>query len=148
MEFILKEFIALSARELFEIYRLRSEVFVVEQNCVYRDIDDKDLSSLHVMLLNNQELIGYCRILPPGSSYKEPSIGRVAVIKTSRGNGSGKLLMKHSLNKTMELFDNQDIVISAQSYLRQFYTELGFTAEGEEYLEDDIPHIKMRHKSL
>ena len=147
MEFVVKDFNALSVKELFEIYKLRSEVFIVEQNCAYQDVDDKDLSSLHLMLYKEEELIGYCRILPPGISYKESSIGRVAVKESQRKLGAGKFLMKYSISKTLELFKDQDIVISAQSYLLKFYSDLGFSPEGKGYLEDNIPHIKMRHKS-
>jgi len=146
MEFSIKDFNALTTKELFEIYKLRSEVFIVEQNCAYQDVDDKDLSALHVMLFSGPELAGYSRILPPGISYSEPSIGRVALRKKFRNKGSGKVLMKQSLNKTLELFKNQNIVISAQSYLIKFYNGLGFVQEGEEYLEDDIPHVQMRYK--
>ena len=147
MHFTLKEFSALSTTELFEIYKLRSEVFVVEQNCAYQDVDDKDLSAFHLMLFEDDQLAGYTRILPPTVSYTEPSIGRVAVKKEFRTQGTGKILMKQSIKQSLELFNNQNIVISAQSYLLKFYTELGFTREGEEYLEDDIPHVKMKYKN-
>ncbi|PBQ34311.1 GNAT family N-acetyltransferase [Sphingobacteriaceae bacterium] len=146
MRYILKDFTSLSTQELFEIYKLRSDIFVVEQNCAYQDVDDKDLSSFHVMLFSDHQLAGYSRLLPPGTSYQEPSIGRVAVKREFRTQGLGKSLMKHSIKQTLELYNNQAIVISAQAYLLKFYTDLGFTKEGEEYLEDDIPHIKMRYK--
>ena len=144
MEFILKDFSSLSIKELFDIYKLRSQIFIVEQNCAYQDVDDKDVISHHLMVTDNTKLIGYCRILPPNSSYKEPSIGRVAVTKDSRNKGFGKLLMKHAINETRKMYKNQFIVISAQFYLLRFYSDLGFTAEGPQYLEDNIPHIKMR----
>ncbi len=147
MEFTIKNFASLSTKELFEIYKLRSEVFIVEQNCAYQDVDEKDLSSFHVMMFEGNQLIGYTRILPPGISYKEAAIGRVALRQECRKNGSGKTLMKYSINKTLELFKDQSVVISAQSYLIKFYTELGFLQEDKEYLEDDIPHVKMRFKS-
>ena len=117
MNFIIKEFSSLSAKELFEVYKLRSEVFVVEQNCAYQDVDHKDLSAIHVMMYNDEILIGYSRILPPFVSYKEPSIGRVVLKKEFRTKGLGKNLMKRSINKTRELFKDQAIVISAQTYL-------------------------------
>ena len=145
MHFSVKQFEQLSTKELFEIYKLRSKVFVVEQNCPYQDIDEKDTEAFHVLMLDNHLLLGYSRILPPGISYKEPSIGRVVVDKEFRGNQSGKSLMKYSLNKALELYKNQDVVISAQLYLIRFYSELGFIKEGAEYLEDDIPHVKMRY---
>lgn len=148
MHFTFKEFSALSTTELFEIYKLRSEVFIVEQTCAYQDVDDKDLSAFHVMLFEKDQLIGYTRILPPGISYTEPSIGRVVLKKEFRTQGTGKLLMKQSIKQSLELFHNQIIVISAQSYLLTFYTGLGFSKEGEEYLEDDIPHVKMKYNAL
>jgi ElaA protein len=148
MDFVSKSFNALSPKELFNIYRLRSEVFVVEQNCAYQDVDEKDLVAIHLMLANSEQLLAYCRILPPTISYKEPSIGRVVVAKEFRGDGLGKEIMKQSLKISLELFENQDIVISAQTYLTKFYKDLGFEPEGEGYLEDDIPHIKMRLKHL
>jgi ElaA protein len=145
MEFLIKEFNSLSTNQLFEIYKLRSEVFIVEQNCAYQDIDAMDLSAKHVMLFDNGTLAAYARILPPGISYKEePAIGRVVVKKTFRGKDLGKLLMQQCIDKIQDTYSNSDIIISAQSYLLRFYSDLGFKAEGKEYLEDDIPHTKMR----
>jgi len=146
MYFVTKTFAELSARELYGIYFLRSEVFVVEQQCAYQDPDDKDLKALHVMVIDFEKLIGYSRILAPGISYKEASIGRLAVKKEFRGVGAGKKLMNYCIHKTLQLYKNQDIVISAQSYLFKFYTELGFVKEGSKYDEDKIPHVKMRYK--
>jgi len=148
MQFVALQFIHLTGRELFEIYKLRSAVFVVEQNCAYQDVDDKDILAHHLMLYDETQLVGYCRILPPTVSYNQPSIGRVCVAQARRKNGTGKLLMKKAINETLELFDNQDIVIFAQYYLFKFYTDLGFKQEGKEYLEDDISHVQMRYKSL
>jgi ElaA protein len=145
MDFSVKDFGTLSAKELFEIYKLRGEVFVVEQNCAYQDVDDLDLSAFHILMFQKQELAGYCRIIPPGVHQKNPHIGRVVIKQRFRKKGSGKILMKYSINKTLELFKNQDIIISAQLYLFKFYTELGFNSEGSQYLEDNIPHIKMRY---
>lgn len=145
MNFSVKLFSDLTVNELFEIYKLRSEVFVVEQRCAYQDVDDKDLEAFHVMLWQGTQLSAYCRILAPGVSYPQPSIGRVAVAAAFRKQNLGKALMKYSIHKTLELFNNQEIVISAQAYLIPFYTHLGFKSEGEQYPEDDIPHIKMRY---
>jgi ElaA protein len=144
MVFTTKEFNSLSPKELFEIYKLRNQVFIVEQNCPYQDVDEKDISSFHLMLIKHEKLVAYCRILPPGVSYKEPSIGRVVVAQEFRKNEYGKILMKHCINETVKRFNNQAIVISAQVYLLKFYTNLGFVPEGAHYLEDDIPHVKMR----
>lgn len=148
MNFSIKPFSDLTVNELFKIYKLRNEVFVVEQNCAYQDVDDKDLAAFHVMLWQGIQLSAYCRILAPGVSYAQPSIGRVAVATAFRKQNLGKELMKYSIHKTLELFNNQEIVISAQAYLIPFYTQLGFKSEGEQYPEDDIPHIKMRYTPL
>lgn len=148
MEYRVKPFSALLPEELFQIYYLRSEVFIVEQNCVYQDVDHKDPAALHVMWFEGAELLAYARILPPGLSYKEASIGRVAVKQQFRGKGTGRKLMKYCIQQTLELFKNQGIVISAQAYLERFYTELGFTAEGNHYLLDNILHIDMRFKRI
>lgn len=147
MEFFIEEFNALTAKQLFEIYKLRSEVFIVEQNCAYQDIDDMDASAKHVMLFDKDVLAAYARIMPPGISYKEPAIGRVVVKKTFRGKDLGKLLMQQCIDQLQDTYTNSEIVISAQSYLLKFYSDLGFKAEGKEYLEDDIPHTKMRLNS-
>jgi predicted GNAT family N-acyltransferase len=143
-QFLTKSFSQLSTIELFKIYKLRSEVFIVEQNCAYQDVDEKDLKAFHILMIEEEELVGYCRAIPPGISYDEASIGRVTVVKTHRHHGIGKQLMEYSVQKTLDLFAAKEIVISAQSYLKKFYTDLGFEAEGQDYLEDDIPHIKMR----
>ncbi len=145
MHITVKEFEKLSTNELFEIYKLRAKVFVVEQNCAYQDIDEKDLKAFHVLMLDNHLLLGYCRIIPPGFAYPEVAIGRVVVDSKSRGNGSGKKLMDYAISKSLELFPNQQLLISAQLYLLKFYTDLGFESEGENYLEDDIPHVQMRY---
>ncbi|MDX2172077.1 MAG: GNAT family N-acetyltransferase [Bacteroidota bacterium] len=133
----------LSAQQLFNIYKLRSEVFIVEQHCAYQDVDDFDLKANHILLSNNNELIAYARILPPNTNYPQPSIGRVCVSINHRSHKYGKQLMNFCIKETKGLYPKQQIVISAQTYLLKFYTELGFTAIGEGYLEDDIPHIKM-----
>jgi len=146
MKFILSTFNDLSVKQLYEIYKLRSMVFVVEQNCAYQDVDEKDPEAFHFLMMEEEQLVGYCRILPPGISYRQCAIGRVVIDPHHRGKELGRLLMKQCVNKTRELFPNQDIIISAQTYLLKFYNSLGFVAEGEGYLEDDIPHTKMRLK--
>lgn len=144
MEFIIKEFNSLSAKQLFEIYKLRSEIFIVEQNCAYQDVDDIDLISKHIMVFEDGVLSAYARLVPPGGIYKEPAIGRVVVKKSFRGKDLGKLLMQQAIDTLQDLYINTDLVLSAQSYLLKFYKDLGFKAEGSEYLEDNIPHTKMR----
>lgn len=145
ISFITKSFNELSNTELYQLLQLRSEVFVVEQNCVYLDMDNKDEKSFHVLGYENGKLVACTRLVPPGVSYEsEPSIGRVVTHPSVRQSGYGKLLMEYSIAKTKELFNSSVIVIGAQSYLDRFYQNLGFVPEGEEYLEDDIPHRTMR----
>jgi ElaA protein len=143
MPFVVKSFGDLSVTELFKIYFLRAQVFVVEQNCVYQDVDKKDLKAWHVLHLEHEQLVAYARIVP-GDGEMGPSIGRVVVDLAARKNGKGRNLMQISIQKAEELFPGKDIVISAQTYLHKFYTDLGFKSEGNTYLEDGIPHIKMR----
>ncbi|MBK7667593.1 MAG: GNAT family N-acetyltransferase [Sphingobacteriaceae bacterium] len=144
MNFILKPYKELTVDELYEALKLRSAIFVIEQNCNYQDMDDKDQGSYHLLGYDEGKLVAYARILPKGLSYKEASIGRVVVDKNFRGRSAGKELMKRAIADAMELFSTNEIVISAQCYLERFYSDLGFKIEGESYLEDDIPHIKMR----
>ena len=146
--FVLKKFQELSPYELYEIIRLRVEVFVVEQNCVYQDLDNKDLHAHHLMLfLESGELAAHTRILPSKISYPEyPSIGRVVSDLKFRSQGFGRRVMEESLHQMEKLFPGQAIKISAQSYLLNFYSDFGFTPVGEEYMEDNIPHTAMiRH---
>ena len=146
MEVFFKSFAECSQQEIFDFYYLRSEVFVVEQNCAYQDVDEKDLKSLHVLFRDEEKLAAYCRILPPGLSYPETAIGRVVVPKKERSKGYAKELMRRSIDYCFVHFPQHDIVISAQSYLDQFYCDLNFITEGKAYLEDNIPHQKMRLK--
>lgn len=143
MNFETIAFNKLSLNQLYTIYKLRSKVFVVEQNCPYQDIDEYDLIAHHVLVLNFDEIIGYARILPANSNYPEPSIGRVLVEKEHRAKNLGKRLMDYCITQTKTLYPGQKITISAQTYLLKFYSNLGFTAVGTDYLEDNIPHIKM-----
>ncbi len=136
----------MTALEWHRALALRAQVFVVEQNCAYQDPDGKDLVSYHLLMESGEELVAYARLVPPGVSFDEASIGRVVTSKTVRGNGWGKALMDVAIAQTQKKFEVQEICISAQSYLLKFYSDLGFEAEGEEYLEDDIPHRKMRRK--
>ena len=138
-----KSFKDLTNEELYEISRLRQEVFVVEQNCPYQDADGKDLKSFHVEGKINGELIAYSRIVLPGVSYKEVSIGRVVTSPKARRTGAGKMLMKKTMGYIQKEFGNISIRIGAQLYLQKFYEGFGFVREGDEYLEDGIPHIIM-----
>ena len=145
MQFQLKTFNDFTASELYEVMRLRSEVFVVEQNCAYQDLDGKDNEALHVLGFVEKELAGYARLLKPGVAYKEAAIGRVVVAKKFRGRNFGIDLMKNAISQCQKKFSSSEIIVSAQKYLEKFYSDLGFVTEGEGYLEDDIPHIKMRY---
>jgi len=137
----------LSVAELYAILQLRYEVFVIEQNCIYQDADDKDQKSFHLMCWDGDKLVAYCRILPPGLSYKDPSIGRVVSSPAYRDRGYGRKLMKLAITKTHEQFNCKNITISAQQYLEKFYASLGFVKVSDPYLEDNIPHIQMEFES-
>jgi len=140
-----KKFEELSVEELYMVLRLRCEVFVVEQNCPYLDPDNKDQGSLHLMGKTGEQLVAYARLIPPGISYPESSIGRVVSSPSARRTGAGKELMNEAIRITYESFENAPIRIGAQLYLKKFYEELGFTQASEQYLEDGIPHIEMTH---
>ncbi len=138
-----KAFDFLTPPELYSILQLRSEVFIVEQNCVYQDCDDKDQGSYHFMGWQKNKLVAYTRLLPAGLSYKEISIGRVVTSPLIRRTKIGKELMVRSMNKIHELFGKSPIKIGAQLYLKDFYESLGFAQNSDVYLEDGIEHIKM-----
>jgi len=138
-----KSFDELSNIELYHILQLRTEVFVVEQNCVYQDMDGKDIKALHVICTKENEVIAYTRIFKPGDYMDHASIGRVVVKKSMREGGYGKEIMLASIKAIKDIFKATTIHLSAQTYLQKFYDELGFTAIGETYLEDDIPHVLM-----
>ena len=137
----------LSVEQLYAILRLRSEVFVVEQNCVFLDMDDKDYHCRHIMGWKEGRLGASARILPPGLAYPEPSIGRVVTALLFRRMGGGRELMEFSINKTRALYADEDIRIGAQLYLKDFYGSFGFKEEGAVYMEDGIPHIEMLLKA-
>lgn len=143
IKWVCKTFNDLSPEELYSILQLRSEVFVVEQNCVYQDMDDKDQQSYHFMGFIDNKLVAFTRLMPPGLSYAEMSIGRVVTSPSVRGKNIGRLLMQQSLTKVHELFGESAIKIGAQLYLKSFYESLGFIKCSELYLEDGIEHIKM-----
>jgi ElaA protein len=143
IEWSLKKFDDLTPLELYKIIQLRNEVFVVEQNCPYQDADNKDMSSYHFMGWDKDKLVAYTRLLPPGLSYTEPSIGRVVSSPAVRGSGIGKELMLKSIEQVKQLFGALPIKIGAQFYLYKFYTSLGFQQTSDIYLEDNIEHIEM-----
>jgi ElaA protein len=141
--YAIKSFEELSNEELYQILRLRSEVFVVEQNCVFQDMDNKDQESLHVMCYIDDKLAAYTRILPQGLSFEEVSIGRVITSPFYRGLGLGKEIMERSIAVCEKQFGSRPIRIGAQHYLKKFYNELGFVEIGNVYIEDGIEHIEM-----
>lgn len=143
LRWIIKSFEELLPEELYQLLRLRSEVFVVEQNCVFLDLDNKDQQSLHVMGWIDNILAVYVRILPPGLAYDEPSIGRVVSSPIYRRTGAGRILMEKAIQLTKTLYVGENIRIGAQLYLKDFYTSLGFERQGDVYLEDGIDHIEM-----
>lgn len=139
-----KKFSELSVEELYKILQLRNEVFVVEQNCAYQDCDGKDLNSYHVTGRNDETLIAYSRILPPGLPYPDAaSIGRVLTSPLARKQQAGKQLMIYSLKNLYRLFGDVKVSIGAQLYLKRFYESFHFTQTGSIYLEDGIEHIPM-----
>jgi ElaA protein len=139
----LKTFDQLSVSELYAIMRLRIEVFIVEQNCPYQDADDKDQSSYHLMGWEHGALVAYTRLLPPGLSFAEKSIGRVVTSPRARKRGLGYELMNESINQATTLFGKSPTRIGAQLYLKNFYEKLGFRKDSDIYLEDGIEHIEM-----
>jgi len=128
---------------LYEILKLRLEVFVVEQKCAYQDLDNKDEKALHLVGEENNKIIAYTRIFRKGDFFKNSSIGRVLVKKEYRNKDYGRIIMRRSIEKLKEDPKEEKIELSAQKYLLKFYSELGFEKKGEEYLEDNIPHVKM-----
>lgn len=143
LNWILKKFDGLTPVELYSIMQLRNEVFVVEQNCVYQDADDKDQLSLHFCGWDGDKLVAYTRIIPPGISYTEASIGRVVTSPAYRKTGAGRQLMQESISRTFGQFSCLAIKIGAQLYLIKFYQSFGFVQSSSAYLEDGIPHIEM-----
>lgn len=144
MEIIVKTFQELHPLELYHLLQLRIEVFVVEQNCPYQDLDGKDLHAHQVMGYQDGKIVAITRVLPPGISYDHYcSIGRVATALPIRRSGAGKTITQASIDLCGRLYPGVSIKISAQSYLLDFYQSFGFEKTGDEYLEDNIPHHAM-----
>ncbi len=151
MNWQIKKFDELSTNELYDFLKLRIDVFVVEQTCFYPDLDDLDRhhETLHLYCYLNDKIAAYLRILAKGQSYDEyPSIGRVIIAPHARGSGLGHELMEKAIEACCHSFPSQDIKISAQEHLEQYYNKHGFTRVSEMYLEDDIPHIAMIRKTV
>ena len=149
IEWEIKTFKALDTDELYELLRLRVDVFVVEQNCPYPELDGKDIhpETLHLIGKNKDgKIVAYSRILPPGLSYKQVSMGRVVVEKNSRGQGIFDILLKKALDQINRIWPNESIQIGAQMYLKDIYQSHGFEPASKSYIEDGIPHLDMIRK--
>ena len=136
----------LTKKELYKVLRLRAEVFIVEQNCVYQDIDDKDQKAMHLLAYKDNVIMGYTRLFAAGDYMDRASIGRVLIKKEYRKSGYGEELMRASIDGIKDIFNENTIKVSAQLYLKKFYETLGFIQMGEPYEEDGIPHILMIRK--
>lgn len=146
MEIIVKTFEDLSIHELYDFLQLRSEIFVVEQDCVYQDLDGKDAKALHIIGIKEGKTVAYTRCFMPGIYFEEASIGRVVVEANQRKFGYGHDIMKASVKAIKDHYNTEIIKLSAQTYLKKFYNTHGFIETGEGYLEDGIPHIAMIKK--
>ena len=145
MEIFIKHYTELTRDELYEILRARAEVFVVEQNCPYQDLDQKDIDAYHVYMKEDGEIVGYLRVLKRGVSYDDAgSIGRVITTAKGRGRGIGLALVLEGIKVAKECFGEEKLIISAQKYAVGFYEKAGFHRTEKEYLEDGIPHVQMR----
>ncbi len=143
MQIKVKTFQELSLEELYDVLALRSEVFVVEQDCVYQDIDGKDQKALHILGFKDEQLVAYTRCFNKGMYFEEASIGRVLVKEDQRKFGYGHVIFEASVKEIQSRFNTEKIKISAQKYLTKFYESHNFKQVGEGYLEDGIPHIAM-----
>ena len=144
MKFVVKHFSELTTRELFEIYKVRVAVFVVEQKCAYQEVDDMDREAYHLWFEDDDGIEAYLRLMPAGVARAEVSLGRVIAVK--RRSGLGTKIVAEGIRFAKEKLGASEIVIEAQTYVKKMYESLGFRAESEEFLEDGIPHIRMRLK--
>ena len=147
LNFIWRSFDSISKDELYDVLSLRQRVFIIEQDCFYEDLDYSDQDANHLLLYQDNKLIGYSRVFPPGIKYYAASIGRIVTDLDYRGKGYGKSITHESIQFLKNNFPESDITISAQYRLVDFYENLGVETEGNVYLEDDIDHIKMTLKS-
>ncbi|BAX51496.1 putative acyltransferase [Photobacterium damselae subsp. piscicida] len=143
----LLQFSQLTTHQLYELLRLRVDVFVVEQTCPYPELDGKDTLEdvYHLLGYQEQKLVACARLLAPTISYSGSSIGRVALAQSARGQGLGHQLIQQAIEHCYRLWPQHSIEIGAQHYLQDFYQQHGFSPFSEVYLEDDIPHLDMRH---
>ena len=145
LDWQIKHYRDLTLNEFHDIIALRSEVFVVEQNCAYQDLDGKDKKCYHLICRNGKgKIVATSRILPPGISYDNTAIGRVVIEEELRGQGTGHEMMKHCIDFCIKEFGNEPIIISAQKHLEKYYGKHEFVSTGNEYLEDGIPHVEMK----
>ena len=142
----IKSFEEITTSELYEIIKARVDVFVVEQDCPYPDLDDYDQKALHLWAEQDQKVLAYCRIFNQGIKYPETSIGRVLTTEKGRGKNFGKQLIQYAIETIENRFRTSEIRISAQDYLLRFYSGFGFEDTGKKYLEDNIPHTEMFRK--
>jgi ElaA protein len=142
----IKPFETLSLHQLQQLLQLRSEVFVVEQNCVYQDIDGKDEKAFHVLGIYESKIVAYARLFKPKDYFENASIGRVVIDRNCRDRKLGHILMREAIEAIRSHFNETQITISAQLYLKKFYESHGFVQTSEMYLEDDIPHIEMKRE--
>lgn len=144
----IRKFNELTTLELYEILKVRSEVFSVEQNSSYNDPDGKDIECIHFMIKEDHKIIAYLRVLKPGVSYDNPSIGRVLVTSEARGKGLARKIVCAGIDYIINSLNEDKITIGAQNYLRHFYESLGFEAISEVYIGNYIPHIDMKYSKV
>ena len=140
---VFKKFEELTNEELYETLSLRTEIFVLEQTCLYQDLDGRDQVCIHAVMYEGEKIVGYLRILPPGQTFDTTAIGRVIVPMEERRQGYARQLMVDTLKYIKDNLNVSLVKMSAQQYLTAFYESLGFRITSEPYLEDDIPHIEM-----
>lgn len=144
MKYIIKTFNQLTQKEIHQLYKARIDVFVVEQNCPYPDVDMHDLVSTHILLLNDsEELLAYCRVLPANTTFSTPSIGRVLALQRHKGYAS--MVVQKAINIAVDVYNADTIIIEAQTYARTLYEKLGFKQTSDPFLEDGIEHIQMQY---
>ena len=146
MKYIIKTFNDLTPKEIHQLYKARIDVFVVEQNCPYPDLENYDQKAIHIWAENDGEVLAYCRIFDKGIKYPETSIGRVLTTENGRGKNLGKQLIQYAVETIENRFKTPEIRISAQDYLLRFYSYFGFLETEKKYLEDNIPHTEMVRK--
>jgi ElaA protein len=147
VRFEVRAFDALDARALHDALALRQRVFVMEQACLYLDVDGNDPVAAHVLGWEGAQLVAYARVLPPGARFDVPTIGRVVVATEARGRGLARALMRETIVAVERVHPRSPIALSAQAHLEDFYASLGFVRESETYEEDGIPHVDMRRVS-